>query len=296
MVGLLWLSAGLPLALTRPLGAGLGLLMMAANRKRREIARVNLELCFPHWSVRQRARVRRRHFVANGQALLDLGLLAFGSKRRIVRVTHVRGLQQYRELARRGANVVLLMPHMVGMNFAGPILQRERPTFSMMKLQRNPLVNWILNRGRLRFGGGLLAREQGLRPVIRGLRAGRAFYYLPDEDFGPKQSVFVPFFGIPTATLPTLGRMAQMADAQVVPCFVRLLPRARGYEVVLKPPLPAYPSGDPVADAAAMNHAIEEGIRQMPEQYMWTLKMFRTRPAGAAAPYPTTAKRKRAKR
>jgi lauroyl/myristoyl acyltransferase len=166
----------------------------------------------------------------------------------------------------------------------------------MMKLQRNPVVNWILNRGRLRFGGGLLSRDQGLRPVVRGLRAGLAFYYLPDEDFGPKQSVFVPFFGIPTATLPTLGRLAEMADAAVVPCFVRVLARARGYEVVLGAPLASFPSGDRLADAAAMNRAMEDGIRDMPEQYMWTLKLFKTRPDSAPAPYPHKARHRRGRR
>lgn len=285
LVALLWVCAWLPLAVTRPLGAILGLAMMAANRKRRRIARINLALCFPAMSAAARERILRRHFMVSGQASLDLGLLVFGAKRRIVRLGRIRGLEAYRDLLRRGRNVILLVPHMVGMNFAGPILARLRPTFSMMKLQRNPVVNWILNRGRLRFGGGLLAREQGLRPVVRGLRAGLAFYYLPDEDFGPKQSVFVPFFGIPTATLPTLGRLAEMADAAVVPCFVRLLPRARGYEVVLKAPLPRFPTGDRVADAAAMNRALEDGIRDMPEQYMWTLKLFKTRPDNAPAPY-----------
>ncbi len=296
MVLVLAVSAWVPLALTRPLGAALGLLMMAANRKRRQIARINLQLCFPHMSARQRARILRRHFIASGQAALDLGLLVFGAKRRILRLGRIRGLEPYRELVRHGRNVILLVPHMVGMNFAGPILARVRPTFSMMKLQRNPVVNWVLNRARLRFGGGLLAREQGLRPVIRGLRAGLAFYYLPDEDFGPKQSVFAPFFGIPTATLPTLGRMAQMADAVVVPCFVRVLTHARGYEVVLKPPLAGFPSGERLADAAAMNAAMEQGIREMPEQYMWTLKLFKTRPGEAPAPYPQRAKRARGRR
>lgn len=296
LVALLWVCAWLPLAVTRALGAGLGLAMMAANGKRRRIARINLELCFPAVSAKARARILRRHFMVSGQAALDLGLLVFGSRRRIVRLGRIRGLEAYRELVRNGRNVILLVPHMVGMNFAGPILARVRPTFSMMKLQRNPVVNWILNRGRLRFGGGLLAREQGLRPVVRGLRAGLAFYYLPDEDFGPKQSVFAPFFGIATATLPTLGRLAELADAAVVPCFVRVLPRARGYEVVLKAPLEKFPSGDRLTDAAAMNRAMEDGIREMPEQYMWTLKLFKTRPDNAPAPYLRRVLRARERR
>lgn len=296
LVAVLSVLAWLPLAITRPIGAVLGLLTMVANRKRREIGRINLAMCFPEMPSSRRNRLLRQHFIVNGQSLVDHGLLVFGAKRRIVRLTRIRGIGPYRELIRQGRNVILLVPHVVGINFVGPVLARERPTFSMVKVQRNPIVNWMMTRGRLRFGGGLIAREQGLRPVVRGLREGLAFYYLPDEDFGPRQSVFAPFFGVPTATLPTLGRLAELADATVVPCFARVLPHARGYEVVLKPPLAGFPSGDPRADAAAMNRAIEDGIREMPEQYLWTFKKFKTRPEGAPSPYPTRSKRKRGRR
>jgi Kdo2-lipid IVA lauroyltransferase/acyltransferase len=171
------------------------------------------------------------------------------------------------------------------MNVGGIVVAQRTPVFSMVKLQRDPFVNWMLNRARARYGSPLLSRDQGLRPVLRGLEAGMAFYYLPDEDFGPKQSVFVPFFGVQTATLATLGRLAEHAGADVIPCFTRLLPGGRGYEVILHPALTDFPSGDRVCDAARMNEAFERGIRDMPEQYMWTFKLFRTRPSGETSPY-----------
>ncbi|MHB8742751.1 MAG: lysophospholipid acyltransferase family protein [Sulfuricaulis sp.] len=280
---LLRLLALLPLSWSRALGAGLGLLMMATNKKRRRIARINIEICFPKLSPHARAQLRRRHFIVSGQSYLDLGYLAWASTRRILRKTHIRGLEHYKDL--RGRNIILLAPHCVGMNFGGSVIARERTQFSMVKLQRNPLVNWLLNRGRMRFGCFLLARQQGLRPVIRGLKQGLAFYYLPDEDFGIRQSVFAPFFGVPTATLATLGRLAHMTDALVVPCFTRLLPGGRGYEVILKPPLENFPTGDRAHDAARMNQVIEEGLHGMPEQYLWTFKIFKTRPGHAPSPY-----------
>ena len=155
----------------------------------------------------------------------------------------------------------------------------------MIKLQGNPVVNWLLNRGRMRFGCFLLSRTQGLRPVIRALKQGLVFMYSPDEDFGDRQSVFVPFFGVPTATLATLGRLAHLTNALVVPCFTRLLPGGRGYEVILKPPLEDFPNGDRTRDAARMNAVLEEGLRSMPEQYLWTFKLFKTRPGQAPSPY-----------
>jgi lauroyl/myristoyl acyltransferase len=276
------LMAALPLAWSRAIGALLGWLMMVTNAKRRKIARINLAMCFPKLSLREREHLLRRHFIVSGQSYFDLAFLAFASERRLLRKIHVRGLDHYRDL--RGRNIILLVPHCVGMNFGG-IVARERAMFSMVKPQRDPVVNWLLNRGRMRFGCLLLSRHQGLRPVIRGLKQGRAFYYLPDEDFGERQSVFVPFFGVPTATLTTLGRIAHLTNAIVVPCFTRLLPGGRGYEVTLKPPMEDFPNGDETRDAARMNAVIEESLRHMPEQYLWTFKIFKTRPGRAPSPY-----------
>ncbi len=281
---LLRACAFLPLGVCRMLGAGLGLLMYAVNAKRRHIARVNLAMCFPEMSERERRQLLHRHFKVMGQSYMDLGFLAWASKRRILSKTKFTGLEHYQKLVEQGKNIILLAPHCVGMNFGGGGAML-RPAFSMKKLQRNPVGNWLLNKARMRFGVQLLQRSQGLRPIIRGLKQRMAFYYLPDEDFGPRQSTFVPFFGVPTATLTTLGRLAKLTDAAVIPCFTRLLPGGRGYEVIFKPALSNFPVGDRAADAARMNRELEQGIREMPEQYMWTLKFFKTRPGNAPSPY-----------
>lgn len=285
LLGLLRLIALLPLRVSRVLGAILGLFMYALNAKRRHIARVNLELCFPGKSAHARARLLRRHFLVKGQSYVDLGFLTWASERRVRQHTRFHGLEQLHAAQERGKNVILLAPHCLGMNFAASVLAHRRAEFSMMKIQRNPVVNWLLNKSRMRFSLKLVTRSQGLRPVIRALRDGLAFYYLPDEDFGPRHSVFAPFFGVPTATLTTLGRLANLTDAVVIPCFVRLLPHGRGYEVTLKPALADFPTGETRADAARMNRVLEDGIRASPEQYMWTFKLFKTRPHGAPSPY-----------
>ncbi len=277
------LSALLPLRVSRLLGASLGLLIYTFNAKRRHIARVNLKLCFPDKSGAERARLLRRHFVVKGQSYLDLGFLAWAAAWRVRRATRIHGLEHLRAARQRGKNAILLAPHFLGMNFAASLLARELPEFSMMKLQRNTVVNWLLNKGRMRFGLKLVARTQGLRPVVRTLKEGFAFYYLPDEDFGPRHSVFAPFFGVPTATLTTLGRLAELTDAAVIPCFVRL--SSRGYEITLKAPLANFPRGDKQDDAARMNRVLEDGIRAHPEQYMWTFKFFKTRPHGTPSLY-----------
>ena len=284
LLGMLRLLAYLPLGVSRVLGAGWGLLVYHVNSKRRCIARINIALCFPELSAHERERLVRRHLIVAGQALFDLGFLAWASLERLQQKTHIVGLEHYRQALKQGRNVILLAPHCVGMS-GGSSLAKIHKLFSMVKAQRNPVLNWLLYRTRTRFQGRPVLREQGLRPVIKGIKKNVVFYYLPDEDFGSKRSVFVPFFGVPTATLPTLGRLAASTEALVIPCFTRLLPGTRGYEVRLEPPLTDYPTGDKVADSATMNQVMEQGIRQMPEQYMWTFKLFKTRLDGAPSPY-----------
>jgi Kdo2-lipid IVA lauroyltransferase/acyltransferase len=285
--GLLLLSAlaPLPLVVTRGVGAFLGAIMFFVNGKRRRIARTNLQLCFPELSAAARARLVRRHFIVYGQSVSDVAHLAWSSRRRLQRMTHWQGLDSYRQFVHGGRHVILLVPHLVGINFSGALLSRERSTFALVKPLRNDVMNWFLHRARTRFGAVLLTRRQGLRPVIRALRRGLTFYYLPDEDLGPKHSVFAPFFGVATATLSTLGRIAALSDAVVIPCFVRLAPWGRGYEIRMLPPLEDFPTGNENDDASRMNRAIEAGVRTMPEQYFWTFKLFKTRPTGEPSPY-----------
>lgn len=284
LLALLRACAPLSLRVARTVGALLGWAFFIVNAKRRRIARLNLRLCFPELNSRQRAVLLRRHFFMTGRSYADLGFLAWASTARIERKIHVLGLEHLQAQDAHGGRVILLVPHCLGVNLGG-VLARGHPMFSMFKPQRNALLDWFLNKARMRFGCRLLARKQGMRPVVRALNQGMAFYYIPDEDFGPDRSVFAPFFGVHAATLPTLGRLAKLAGAAVIPVFVRMLPGNAGSEVVLKPPLRDFPSGDRISDAARMNEVLEQSIREMPEQYMWTFKLFKTRPDNAPSPY-----------
>jgi len=287
-IGLVALGAVLPAVLSRGLGDALGSLFMRTNAKRRRIARINLGLCFPELDAGARERLLHEHFRAAGRALMGLGLVWFGSTRRIDRQVRVVGGEELRERLATGQPTVVLTGHVAGADVGGIVLSRMGPGIVMMKRQRNELFNWFVARGRARFGARTILREQGLRAMVRGMREGRGCYYVPDEDFGPENSVFAPFFGVPTATLPVLGRLARLTGARVFPCFTRALPDGR-WEVILDPPLEDFPTGDDAADARRMNEALEHGIRRDPAQYMWTLRWFRTRPDDSPSPYKTTA-------
>jgi lipid A biosynthesis lauroyl/palmitoleoyl acyltransferase len=284
-LGLLRLSVYIPWRVRAFFSAPLGDLYYYLNAKRRRIAEVNIALCFPAWSAEARYALVRRHFRAAMQAALDLAWFWWATQAELDKHIYVTGLEHYQAQHERGGNVILLTCHSIALEVGGPFLSRFFPMISLIKPARNELVNWFMTKSRTRAGGRLFVRAHGLRPIIRSIKQGMGFYYVPDEDLGLKESVFAPFFGVPAATLAALGRMAELADAVVIPFFTRMLIDRKGYELILCPPLDNFPSGDMLADATRMNQELEKGILKMPEQYMWTFKRFKNRPDNAPSPY-----------
>jgi len=152
-------------------------------------------------------------------------------------------------------------------------------------MQKDAKFNELLLRGRTRFGDQrLVSRQEGIRATLAAMREGRPFYYLPDQDYGPRDAIFVPFFGVPAATVPGLSRIARVAGAKVLPCVTRMLPGG-GYLLRIEPPWENFPTQDPAADTRRMNEYIERRVLEMPEQYLWMHKRFKTRPQGEAGFY-----------
>lgn len=281
-IGFLRASLFLPVRVRAGIGGVLGRLYYYGNKKRRRIAAVNVALCFPDWSAERQAALVRAHFRAAALALFHMAVLWWGNERSLNRCLSVLGLEHYRQARAAGHNVIVLHCHAVGLE-ASLMLSRYFPYVGFVKALKNPVLDFVMTRGRERFGGRVFERAGGLRPLLRAVRAGVGASYVPDEDLGAKESVYAPFFGVPAATLPTLGRLAALTDAVVIPCFTRLLPRG-GCELWLEPPLAPFPTGSAIGDATAMNAVIERAVLQMPEQYLWTMKRFKTSPNGVS-PY-----------
>ncbi len=279
-----WLLHFLPLGILARIGAMLGLLLYVLARRRRRIALVNLELCFPEKTPVERRRLARRHFIALARSILERGILRWSAKERIERTVRVEGLQHW-EGVRHGRPVVLLAPHFVGIDMGGMRLSSGWPLASMYRRQNDPVVDSMLRAVRKRFGGHLVATDEGFRSVIKAMRQGRAFYYLPDQDLGQRKAVFVPFFGVPAATITALSRLVRTTGGIVVPCVTRQLPGGAGYVARIYPPWFDYPLGDAVADVRRMNEFIEERVREMPEQYFWVHRRFKTLPEGGRRAY-----------
>ena len=284
-VGFMRLLARLPLSWVRALGWVLGVVLHAVAARRRRIARTNWSLCFPNSTPAERNRAVRRHFVYFVQAWLDRSWLWEADEARVRSRLRLIGATQALEGSQP---TVVLAPHFVGLDAGGTALAllTRRDYISIYAEQLNEAADRWIRAGRLRFGSvKLVSQQQGLRPVVHALRAAGVLYLLPDMDMGRQESVFVPFFGVSTATVPTLSRLASLGRAKVVPVITRMTPQ--GYDVEVLPAWEDYPGDDPVADTALMNSRLEGWIQRMPEQYFWVHKRFKTRPPGEAYLYGT---------
>ncbi|HEY6010893.1 MAG TPA: lysophospholipid acyltransferase family protein, partial [Nitrospirota bacterium] len=269
----------MPGRVLRVLGSALGSLVFLFPMPNRRFAERNIELCFPEKSPSERRQLVKQHFRLSGYAILSLSVAWFAPQRRVTRFVKLRDHHYLLDALGSGRNVILLAPHFIGLDMGGARLAADtgRQYISMYRKSRDPLLEYLFQR-RARFGNTIVERSASLKSLIRFIREGRPFYYLPDQDMGERASVFVPFFGIPAATVTAFSRMAKVTNAVVIPCITRALPGGQGYETRLYPPLENFPTDDPVEDARRMNREIEQWVREMPEQYMWTYRRFKTRP------------------
>jgi len=277
----LWAIHFLPTPWLGAMGRALGRLLYRFGRGR--VTDVNLALCFPGMPEPERQALAKRHFEALGRNAIEMSVMWFASDERVLDLVSITGREHLDRL--KGQPIILLVPHFVGLNMGGARIAQEYPgSASIYSRQKNPVLDRLFLKGRLRFGSPkLLSRQDGMRAIVKTLREGRLLYFLPDMDFGARDAIFSPFFGVPAATVTALPRLAQLGRATVVPAIA--VQKERGYEMVVYAPWENYPSGDVEADVRRMNAFIEERVREIPEQYFWAHKRFKTRPPGEPSPY-----------
>ena len=281
LLAALWLVHWLPLSWQSLLGRAVGAIAWALAGSRRRIALRNLEMCLPEKSEAERLAIAREHFRWLGRSLLERGLLWYASPERLKRLIHVEGEVGLADATKRP--VMWLVPHFLALDVAGAAVQLNiaRPGASIYQAQSDPVFDAAMRRGRLRFGNAkIFARDETARPLMRAIRNGAGFFNLPDMDFGERDAAFVPFFGVPAATLLAPSRMARALNMTVQPVVGEMLDGGGGFRVRFLPPLKDFPTDDPVADTLRINHWIEEEVRRNPAQYLWVHKRFKTRPAG----------------
>ncbi|MCX7148316.1 MAG: lipid A biosynthesis acyltransferase [Rhodocyclales bacterium] len=281
----MWLLHWLPLPLLAALGRGLGLALYVLVGERRHVTLTNLGLCFPHLSGAEKSALARRHFAAFGRSILELGLWWWASPERIRRLVRLDGGEQL--AAYRGKPVILLVPHFVAIDAGWIRMALEHGLVAIYTRQKNRVFETAMNDGRLRFGNCALAsRQEGTRKALKAMKDGRFFHYSPDMDYGPKESVFVPFFGVPTATITGLARLARLTGATVIPVVTRMA--GDGYVATVGEPWTDFAGeggADDLGNARRLNAFIEAEVLKSPEQYYWLHKRFKTRPPGEKGVY-----------
>jgi len=284
LIGLRLLSL-LPYGLLVAVGRLLGRILYRVSPDRREIARVNLRLCFPQMPDHERERLLRANFESLGIAVCETAMAFFWSDRRLAPLSQIEGLEYLQQALARGKGVILLTCHMTHLEVSGHLLALHQTISLMYREHKNPLMDQAIRESRAARAHDTVERND-VRTMIRELRRGHAVWYAPDQNYGgTTQVVFVPFFGVPALTVTTTARLAQMTGAMVVPFFPVRLHDGSGYRIRLFPALGDFPTGDEVSDTLRINQMVEQAILEAPEQYLWVHRRFKTRPKGEARIY-----------
>jgi KDO2-lipid IV(A) lauroyltransferase len=281
-VGVIWLIARLPYPWLLALGRALGALVRRIPSRRRRIAQANIALCFPELDERAQAALVDAHLTDIGLMLVEFALGWMGSDRAIARIpAQVEGLEHLQSARAQGQGVLLVGGHFSHLELCARLISRRIPIAGMYRRMDSAVFEWVVLRARLHYAAAMFEKDD-IRGTVKYLRGGGTLWYAPDQDMRSKDSVFVPFFGIPAATITATHHLARMGNAKVIPFFHRRLPGG-GYAMRLGAPLPM--GGDAAADTAVVNAAVEQMVRAAPAQYLWVHKRFKTRPPGLPEVY-----------
>ena len=280
-LGVLWLVVQLPYKVQLCIGRMLGAVMYRIAGDRRRIAARNLELCFPEKTAAERERLLKENFASTGIAFFEMAMSWWWSKPRLAKLAHVEGLEYLEQAQREGKGVILMAFHFTTLEIGAALLGQQHTIDGMYREHNNALFDFIQRRGRERHNADSLAVERDdVRGMLKLLRSGRAIWYAPDQDYGAKQSIFVPLFGIPAATVTATSKFAKLGKAKVVPFTQQRLADGSGYKLVIHAPLSDFPGESDEADCLRINQWVERAIRECPEQYLWAHRRFKTRPPG----------------
>ncbi len=278
-MGVLRLLAGLPFRAQLVIGRGIGALVWLLPLAPKRYARINLELCFPHWSDRERRIALWQHFQSLGMAVAEIASGWWASDRTLEGLDQPEGLEHLEHALQRGRGVIMLGAHFTNMDLGGRLIRRHVPFAVMYRHQKNPLFDYMMSCSRERTYTVAIERDD-VRSLIRTLKNNGVVWYAPDQNYAGKGHVFVPFFGVQAATNGGTARLARMTGATVVPFSNIRRADGKGYRLVFSPALADFPSGDLEQDTARINAAIEQQVMLAPEQYLWVHRRFKTRPPG----------------
>ncbi|ECH1709774.1 lauroyl-Kdo(2)-lipid IV(A) myristoyltransferase [Salmonella enterica] len=258
------------------------------SRKARRRATINLSLCFPEKSDTEREIIVDNMFATALQSIVMMAELAIRGPEKFQKRVFWKGLEILEEIRHNNRNVIFLVPHCWSVDIPAMLLAAQGEKMAaMFHQQQNPVIDYVWNSVRRKFGGRLHAREDGIKPFIQSVRQGYWGYYLPDQDHGPEYSEFADFFATYKATLPIIGRLMNISQAMIIPLFPVYDEKKHLLTIEIRPPMDAcIASADNKMIARQMNKTVENLVGPHPEQYIWVLKLLKTRKSNKADPYP----------
>ena len=282
--GCTWLLARLPVSWQVGIGKALGILLYHVARSRRHICEVNIALCFPELNPAQQKKLVRDTFKSNGVGVMEVGMAWCRRPQDFADRVRISGLENLVQAQSQGRGVLLVSAHFVTIEIVGSLLALHHPICVTYRAHKNPLFDTLMKRGRQRSFVAVIERKE-VRQTFKHLKQGHVVWYAADQDYGPKHSVFAPFFGQQAASITATTTFANFNQSPVV--FLSHYRRNDGeyYELKFSAPLDNYPTGDEQEDVRRINLLIEDAIREAPDQYMWLHRRFKTRPEGAPDPY-----------
>jgi KDO2-lipid IV(A) lauroyltransferase len=281
-LGLLRLIILLPWAAQRRIATAFSWLLFHLVKRRRLIAEKNIALCFPELDQQQQAQLVRDTFYENTLGLIETAHSFWAPAHRLSCVARFYGLPALQAALAAGKGVILVGAHYTTLDLGGRLFAQFSPVDVLYRPHKNRLFDQVLLSSRQRWATQVLGNKS-LREFIRSLRQNHIFWYPADQDYGPENSLFVPFFGHKAATLSTTARLAKMTGAAVFVLGYHRRHEAFEYELHATQVDPTLT--DEYELTQAVNQLLEQEIRRYPAQYMWVHRRFKTRPPGEAYLY-----------
>ncbi len=282
-LGLMRVVSKMPLPAIVFTGSLLGYLIYYAMPKRRRIGEINIAFAFPDYSEKQIKALNKTAIKNIGVAAFELAL-SWWENKRILEWCEIEGLENLKQAQQQGRGVIILTAHFTCLEIGGPVLNHHVPFQVMYKRAHNKLFDEFMKYHRGRLYKAVVDHHKPIT-LIKGLKKGYAAWYAPDQDFGGKDSVFVPFFGVDATALTAPARFSKITGSPVVPYYIQRKKGAKGYKLTILPALKDFPRNEAVEDAKVINKTLENMIMQNPQQYLWVHKRYKNRPEGEAAIY-----------